>query len=788
MGRFLRSRRAPRDGTGTFGWHWVVGAVVIGAATLSGAPSAYAAVLHPTVNGNYIPIVGDFDGNGVDDITWYAPGTIADSTWFYGPGGTHTTRGTSIIGTYFPVVGDFNGDAFDDILWYAPGTAADFLWTYGAGGTHVSRATGISGRYVPVAGNFNGDAFDDILWYAPGTGGDYLWTYGPGGSHTSRSTSINGTYTPVVGDFTGNGYDDVLWYAPGTGADYLWTYSAGGAHSSYPRSINGAYRPVVGDYNGDARDDIMLHAPGLPTDYLWTATSAGNFSSKPGSVLGTTYRPFAGDFNGNGTSDLFWYAPGTGVDSIWTDVPADFAPLAACALLLTGCYADTLPPREVGSTSARLMAKGYPACHPGGVGRFEYSTSLATLEAGSGTVAGSINFPAMSTSCGATPTKYEFEARAAGLAANSTYQYRVCGQYDGVTAWSCSNVTTFTTLPTPADFVGMQGSSFTLNGVPFHPYGGNHEAFGVNGTSTYLETPSKGLEAIRQDFTEVRAMGFNAARLHLELFHFVQRDAAGKVSIRPATLTAYTNLLALAQEFGLKLDVTGNLVWLPGSAPAWYDAMSNQARWEVQMLFWRELARVGASSPAIMSYELTSEPVISADPNPPWYGGLFGGYNFVQVIAKGVPEASQVGVVRDWVSHLSGAIRTYDRHHLITVGQLPISDGPFAAKNLASNLDFITVHMYPSGKDGDAASIAADRAMLDSFNLTGKPLLLGENSWFTGGLETNEAILRYPGIDGVFSFYDGRTIEEAKAVGDIKSAIYWLNLEQFLALRDVLQS
>ena len=57
-----------------------------------------------------------------------------------------------------------------------------------------------------------------------------------------------------------------------------------------------------------------------------------------------------------------------------------------------------------------------------------------------------------------------------------------------------------------------------------------------------------------------------------------------------------------------------------------------------------------------------------------------------------------------------------------------------------------------------------------------------------GSLSTNEAILRYPGIDGVFSFYNGNTIEEARAIGDIPSAIYRLNLEQLLALRDVLQS
>ena len=39
------------------------------------------------VLGVYVPLVGDFDRNGFDDIFWYGPGTGPDSAWYFGPTG-----------------------------------------------------------------------------------------------------------------------------------------------------------------------------------------------------------------------------------------------------------------------------------------------------------------------------------------------------------------------------------------------------------------------------------------------------------------------------------------------------------------------------------------------------------------------------------------------------------------------------------------------------------------------------------------------------------------------------
>ena len=77
---------------------------------------------------------------------------------------------------------------------------------------------------------------------------------------------------------------------------------------------------------------------------------------------------------------------------------------------------------------------------------------------------------------------------------------------------------------------------------------------------------------------------------------------------RRRTLTALRRLLALAETHGIYLDITGNLVWQPSRSPAWYDRMTQQQRWRVQARFWQAVAHTAASSPAVLCYELTSEP------------------------------------------------------------------------------------------------------------------------------------------------------------------------------------
>ena len=133
--------------------------LVVGVAVGVNTPQATARSAHRVhpdfhfvwhgVGGNYIPLVGDFDGDGKDDVFWYAPGKAADSVW-YGASNRHFDEvREQVLGTYRPVVLDFNGDGRSDILWYGPGAQADAVWLGNANRTFTPRRFSMGGNYEP---------------------------------------------------------------------------------------------------------------------------------------------------------------------------------------------------------------------------------------------------------------------------------------------------------------------------------------------------------------------------------------------------------------------------------------------------------------------------------------------------------------------------------------------------------------------------------------------------------------------------------------------------------------
>jgi len=177
-----------------------------------------------TVNGDYIPVTGDFDGSGTTDILWYKPGAGADYIWSFNADGTYDSEPFTVNGNYDPITGDFDGSGTADILWYKPGTDADYIWSFNADGTYNSEPFTVNGEYEPIEGDFNGNGIDDILWYKPGTGADYIWSFNSDGTYESSPFTVNGVYEPISGDFDGNNSTDILWYQAGTSSDYIWSF------------------------------------------------------------------------------------------------------------------------------------------------------------------------------------------------------------------------------------------------------------------------------------------------------------------------------------------------------------------------------------------------------------------------------------------------------------------------------------------------------------------------------------------------------------------------------------
>ena len=182
-----------------------------------------------------VPLVGDFDGDRIDDVFFYGPGAADDSLWRGRPDQTFRRTSPTVNGWYSPVALDATGDGRDDILWYVPGGTAAYRWEFRSDATFQSRAltlAALTGR--PVVGDFDGDGAEDVLLAAPGV-------LRPTRSGTRRRrassvqrVSVNGSYAIAAGpmDSTGPGRPTTCCSWSATGADFLWLGATGRTFAS----------------------------------------------------------------------------------------------------------------------------------------------------------------------------------------------------------------------------------------------------------------------------------------------------------------------------------------------------------------------------------------------------------------------------------------------------------------------------------------------------------------------------------------------------------------------------
>lgn len=282
-------------------------------------------------------------------------------------------------------------------------------------------------------------------------------------------------------------------------------------------------------------------------------------------------------------------------------------------------------------------------------------------------------------------------------------------------------------------------------------------------------------DTVAGDFREMKALGANVVRVHLQLAKFLD----GPETPNAANLERLADLVRLAEETGLYLDLTGLGCYHKQDVPDWYDALDESDRWEVQARFWRAVAGVGKGSPAVFCYDLMNEPVLDGGQGDGWLvGEPLGGKYFVQRITRDLAGRPGAEVAGAWVERLGSAIREVDDEALLTVGVIPwaytfqgakpLFHGPEAGKPL----DFVAVHFYPKKDDVEGA--------LEALRVyeVGKPLIVEEIFPLAAGLEDTGAFMDGAEdiVDGWISFYWGKTIEENEAAGDIKGAIVaaWL--------------
>lgn len=283
-----------------------------------------------------------------------------------------------------------------------------------------------------------------------------------------------------------------------------------------------------------------------------------------------------------------------------------------------------------------------------------------------------------------------------------------------------------------------------------------------------------------EDFGEIKALGANTVRIHLQLARFMKTPQEPN----NASLARLADLVQLAERTRLYLNITGLGCYHKDDVPAWYDAMSESERWDVQVRFWGAVARTCANSDAVFCYDLMNEPILpGADKvETDWLAGDFAGKHFVQRITLDLAGRSREQVAKAWVDTLVAAIRKHDARSMVTVGVIPwVLTWPkakplFYSKEVSENLDFVSVHFYPKRGEIDKALTA-----LQAYEI-GKPLVIEEMFPLHTSLNEMDAFINGSRkiVDGYISFYWGKTVEEyGREPHDLKAMLLRGWLEYF---------
>lgn len=310
--------------------------------------------------------------------------------------------------------------------------------------------------------------------------------------------------------------------------------------------------------------------------------------------------------------------------------------------------------------------------------------------------------------------------------------------------------------------VSADGRGFVRSdsGEPFRPFGFNY--LGRHGELAE-ESWNSDWQRVETDFREMRRLGANVVRWHLQLATFMKSPDESNAE----QLARLRRLLDLAAEEELYLDLTGLSCYRRDNVPAWYDELSEADRWAVQARFWEAIAKTCGGHPSVFCYNLMNEPVITATKpgEHPWLTGELGGMYFVQRIVNELAGREQVEIAEAWVRQLTAAIRRNDPNRLITVGVIPWAQVFPGAKPLfyapgpAEHLDFVSVHFYPR-----AGKVEKDLEALAAYDI-GKPIVVEEIFPLSCSVEELDQFIDGADerVDGWIGHYFGQTIEEHRA-------------------------
>lgn len=276
---------------------------------------------------------GDFDGDGLADVVWRHREHGRNQIWWGNAEGLGSADKTVLVREAdrdwsIAAMGDFDGDGRDDLLWRHGVTGENRIWRSGDQATPLpidDRAD--TAWQAAGTGDFNGDRRTDILWHHRHRGRNQLWLgrakgLGPAARRTLAREPDADWRIAAVGDYDGDGSADILWRHSALGHNRIWR--GGEATKDLPikdRVDRGWQVAGSGDFSRDGRTDILWRHLGDGRTQVWLGSperlGPGNQrrlarqADLEWQVVGL------GDFDGDTRADILWRHAKSGDNQIW---------------------------------------------------------------------------------------------------------------------------------------------------------------------------------------------------------------------------------------------------------------------------------------------------------------------------------------------------------------------------------------------------------------------------------------------------------------------------------------
>ena len=178
-------------------------------------------------------------------------------------------------------IGDFDGDGKDDILWCHAASGENYVYLMDSlsikpGEGYLRTVADLAWQVVGV-GDFDGDGKADILWRNSSSGQNYVYfmegrTIKPAEGYL-RTVADKSWQVKGIGDFDGDGKSDIVWRNSATGENYLYPMNGKAikATEGFLRSVPEFTWQIaaVADFDGDAKADILWRNSSSGENYLY---------------------------------------------------------------------------------------------------------------------------------------------------------------------------------------------------------------------------------------------------------------------------------------------------------------------------------------------------------------------------------------------------------------------------------------------------------------------------------------------------------------------------------------